>query len=282
MGGVIDMRRFRGLKDRLPWTCRCFAVGGLALAGIVPFAGFWSKDEIISGTILNNFPIAGGLLWVGSFLTAFYMFRLVFLVFFNRRRWDPAVVHPHESPAVMTVPLLILAGAATVVGFLGFPPEAGLFHQYLAPVFSGAMHEAGSGYAPAHIGQTLTLQFISVLFAVAGIGLAFMLYWRPSSAAETISGWIPSLYRALRMRWYFDELYDLVFVRGGKALANGLWAFDRNVVDGAVNGVAGLFRWGGARLRQTQTGFVANYAFAIVLGVFVLLGYVLVSTLVAK
>jgi NADH-quinone oxidoreductase subunit L len=277
-----DIRWMGGLFPYMKITAITFIIGALANAGIVPFAGFWSKDEIISGTILNNFPIVGGLLWVGSFLTAFYMFRLVFLVFFNRRRWDPAVVHPHESPAVMTVPLLILAGAATVVGFLGFPPEAGLFHQYLAPVFSGAMHEAGSGYAPAHIGQTLTLQFISVLFAVAGIGLAFMLYWRPSSAAETLAGWIPSLWRALRMRWYFDELYDLVFVRGGKALANGLWAFDRNVVDGAVNGVAGLFRWGGARLRQTQTGFVANYAFAIVLGVFVLLGYVLVSTLVAK
>jgi NADH-quinone oxidoreductase subunit L len=275
-----DIRWMGGLAKYMPITAITFIIGALANAGIIPFAGFWSKDEIIGGAIINGFPVVGGLLWIGSFLTAFYMFRLVFLVFFNQRRWDPAKVHPHESPSIMWIPLTILAGAATLVGFLGFPPEAGLFHQYLEPVFRGVQTEAPvSGYAPAHISQTLMLQLISVLFAIAGIGLAFLFYWRPNTLPETLSNAMPSLYRALRSRWYFDELYDLVFVRGGKAVANGLWAFDRNVVDGAVNGVAAFYAWSGRRLRRTQTGFVANYAFAIAIGVFCLVGYVLISTL---
>ncbi len=285
-----DIRWMGGLARYMPITAATFIIGALANAGIAPFAGFWSKDEIISGLILNNphgvGAIVGGLLWVGSFLTAFYMFRLVFLVFFNQKRWDPAVVHPHESPPIMTIPLLILAGAAVLVGFLGFPPEAGLFHKFVDPVFQpafAAMHAevvpAQGGYAPERFTQTFGLQLISLLFAVAGIGLAFLMYARPTGADESLGRMSGPLYRAVRMRWFFDELYDLLFVRGGKALANGLWAFDRNVVDGAVNGVAAFYGWAAGRLRRTQTGFVANYAFGIALGVFVLLGYVLISTL---
>jgi NADH-quinone oxidoreductase subunit L len=280
-----DIRWMGGLRPYMPVTATTFIIYALANAGVFPLAGFWSKDEIISNAILHGGTagvIAGALLWFGSFLTAFYMFRLVFLVFFNVRRWDPARVHPHESPPVMTIPLMILAGATVLVGFLGFPPDNGLFHQYLEPTFRTVLGEApvvGGGYAPANIGPTLLLQGISLLFAIAGIGLAFLLYWRPNSLATTASENLRGLYRALRMRWYFDELYDLVFVRGGKAVANGLWAFDRNVVDGAVNGVAAFYGWGGRVLRRIQTGFVANYALAIVVGVFCLLGYVLISTL---
>jgi len=286
-----DIRWMGGLARYMPITATTFIIGALANAGMVPFAGFWSKDEIISGLITNNTwgvgAIAGGLLWIGSFLTAFYMFRLVFLVFFNQKHWDPAVVHPHESPRIMTIPLMILAGAAVLVGFLGFPPEAGLFHRYLEPVFQPAFTALHAevvpplgGYSDAHIGMTLGLQLISVMFAFAGIGLAFLMYARPTGADETMGQMMGPLYRAVRMRWYFDELYDLLFVRGGKALANLLWAFDRNVVDGAVNGVAAFYAWASGRLRRTQTGFVANYAFGIALGVFALLGYVLISTLV--
>ena len=274
-----DIRWMGGLARYMPITATTFIIGALANAGVFPLAGFWSKDEIIGGAILNGFPVVGALLWLGSFLTAFYMFRLVFLVFFNAPRWDHAKVHPHESPPVMTIPLLILAGAAVIVGFLGFPPENGLIHQYLYPVFRGAMAEApASGYATDRIGPTLLLQGISLLFAVAGIGLAFLLYWRPNTLPATMAERFGGLYRAVRMRWYFDELYDLVFVRGGKALANGLWAFDRNVVDGLVNGVASGYAWSGRRLRRIQTGFVANYALAIVVGVICLLGYVFAST----
>ncbi|HMA35346.1 MAG TPA: NADH-quinone oxidoreductase subunit L [Chloroflexia bacterium] len=273
-----DIRWMGGLASYMPVTRRTFIIGALANAGIFPLAGFWSKDEIISGAILNSGgvikdhavwgAIAGMFLWVGSFLTAFYMFRLVFLVFYNRRHWDPSTVHPHESPPIMTVPLIILAGAAVVVGVLvGFPPEAGLIHQYLYPVFKGVMVEApASGYDAARFAQTFGLQLVSLFFAALGIGLAFLMYYRPNTFNESLRGALPALYRALRMRWYFDELYDLLFVRGGKAVANGLWAFDRNVVDGAVNGVASFYAWGSGRLRHVQTGFVGNYAMSIVLG----------------
>ncbi len=278
-----DIRWMGGLARYMPITATTFIIFSLANAGIFPFAGFWSKDEIISSAILQGTPagaVAGVLLWLAAFMTAFYMFRLVFLVFFNVRRWDPAQVHPHESPPVMTVPLMILAGATTLVGFLGFPPDAGWFHQYLEPVFAKVMNEVPvSGYAPEKISQTLLLQGISMLFALAGLGLAFLFYWRPNSLPETLATNLRGLYRAVRMRWYFDELYDLVFVRGGKAVAMGLWWFDRNIVDGLVNGVAGFYGWSGAALRRMQTGFVANYALAIVVGVFFLLGYVLIATL---
>ncbi|MGI8588707.1 MAG: NADH-quinone oxidoreductase subunit L [Chloroflexia bacterium] len=278
-----DIRSMGGLYPHMKITAWTFIIGALANAGIFPLAGFWSKDEIIGGAITRNFmgfgAIVGGLLWVGSFLTAFYMFRLVYLVFFNKRHWDPEKVHPHESPPVMTVPLLVLAGAAVVVGFLGVPPENGLFHQYLYPVFQAALGEPlTSGYDSAHVQQTVVLQVISLFFAVAGIGLATLFYLRPNGITEAMANAFRGTYQALRMHLYFDELYDVVLVRGGKAVANGLWAFDRNVVDGAVNGVAGFYAWSSRRLRLIQTGFVANYAFAIALGVVFLLGYVVIST----
>jgi len=280
-----DIRWMGGLARHMPITATTFIIFALANAGVLPFAGFWSKDEIITADITSHSlagQIAGGLLWLGTFMTGFYMFRLVFLVFFNKPRWDPAKVHPHESPLVMTIPLIILAGASTLVGFLDVPPDAGVFSQYLEPVFRSVMNEApvpGGGYAPENINQTLILQGISVLFALAGIGLAFLLYWRPNDLPRTVAENLRGLYRAVRMRWYFDELYDLVFVRGGKALANALWVFDARVIDGAVNGVAAFYGWAGRGLRRIQTGFVANYALAIVVGVFFLLGYVLISTL---
>jgi NADH-quinone oxidoreductase subunit L len=272
MHGEQDIRKMGQLKDKMPVTFWTFLVGALANAGVIPLAGFWSKDEIIGGAILRNHWVVGALLMAGSFLTALYMFRLVFVVFFGRNN-VPADVHPHESKPLMTIPLILLAIPAAVIGLIvGVPPDAGLFHQFIEPVFEPAL-EAGVHIEPGFTQPTLLIMLISTMAAVAGIFTAFLLYYRANPLPGVLGNNLPGLYNALANRWYFDELYHRVLVDGGKALAYGFWRFDQRVIDGAVNGVASLVRGTSFRLRRVQTGFVQGYALAIGLGLLGLVTY---------
>ncbi len=274
MHGEQDIRKMGQLKNKMPITFWTFLVGSLANAGLIPFAGFWSKDEIIGNSFLRGNWVVGALLMSAAFLTALYMFRLVFVVFFGKNN-VPKDVHPHESKPLMTWPLILLAIPAALIGFVGFPPDQGVFHRFLEPVFAPAIAR-GAEIATGFTQQTVLILLISTLVAISGIFAAFLLYYKANDLPAAIARNISSLYNALLNKWYFDEFYHKVLVDGGKALAYGFWRFDQRVVDGLVNGVAGLVRVGSGGLRRVQTGFVQGYALAIGLGLVGLVTYLFV------
>jgi NADH-quinone oxidoreductase subunit L len=299
-----------GLGPHLPITSRVFFVGAIAIAGIPPFAGFWSKD----GVLADAFKSGHYLLWfigvVGAFMTAFYMFRLIYMTFYGSSHVDHEVLHHvHESPPIMTVPLIILAILSVVGGLiLGFPPEHGWIHRFLGAVVGHGVIHMASGVAEAasmvealegggvfHALDAL-LMIISVMVGVLGWGLAWFMYTKRTDIPDRLAEKYKDLYELLLNKYWVDELYEFVFVRGTKALANILWGFDERVVDGAVNGASHLIiqsseesgrfdlqtidgsvnglsvviRFGARAFRLLQTGFVQNYLLAMVLGLFVI------------
>ncbi len=271
LAGEQDVRKMGGLRTSLRVTAGSFLVGALANAGILPFAGFWSKDEILFAVYASGHR----LLWVLGALTAagtgFYMFRLYFLAFEGRSRVDPHVSsHLHEAPWSMRLPLVLLALGAVTVGFLGVPPESGPFHRFLDPVFPASAHEGGSAAAASGIGLALA----SLMMALAGIVMAFRYCLQDPGKAEAVAARYPTLYQTLFHKYWVDELYAGFVVRPILSGARSLSAsFDARVVDGSVNGIAALAGRAGGLLRRLQTGHVPAYVFSILVGVVVLLGY---------
>jgi NADH-quinone oxidoreductase subunit L len=289
--GEQDMRYMGELRVSMPWTYWTMVVGSLALAGIPIFAGFFSKDEIL-GTAFNHgyyaYYVVGVIV---AFMTAFYTFRMVYMTFHGSWR-GPAEAwrHVHESAATMVAPLVILAVPTVLAGvLLGLPPEGGAIHTWLAPVFHEA-EEAGAGVLPGSItaGGHETFQLIghdgllltmTSIVAALGVWLAYRWYVaNPDAPARFVSripfGWGPGLYAASVNKFYVDELYQAVFVRGGVLLGNALWWFDVHVIDGAVNGAGWLSQRIGSILRRLQTGRTQNYGLGIASGlVLVLIAY---------
>jgi len=265
-----DIRQMGGLRAHMPITFVTFLVGALANAGLIPLAGFWSKDEIIVGAWISDSPfgkVASVLGLIAAFLTALYMFRLVFLVFFGKPRYDTQQIHPHESGPWMTWPLILLAIPSLLIGFIGFPPEDGWFQHFL--------HHSFEHVEEHHVSLTMTVTFgvLSTIAAAGGIFVAWMTYSRGAISAEAVGERYPALYQFLLNKWYFDELYDRVLVRPMKTFSMFLWRIvDVGVIDAAVNGVATGIGGISQRLRHVQTGLVANYALAIALGMVLLVG----------
>jgi len=321
VSGEQDMRRMGGLKDKLPWTRRTMLVGCLAIAGVPLLAGFFSKDEIL----WSAFKVGGYGRWVWlmgfavAAMTAFYMFRLYHLTFSGTFRGTPEQEHHvHESPPSMVVPLQVLAVGSIVAGFMGVPAILGQpvgfpnwFEGFLEPVFEDAHHALGEVFtaaAPGH-GMELGLMAASVAVALAGIFVATSFYKAHPEIPERLAGSLAGIHRVLLNKYYVDELYGRLFVRG-VALGGGttLFAMDRDVVDGGdgevraglgVNGVAWLTRnvvagtsnlfdrWGVDGLvnltagildnfsyvfRSVQNGLVQSYALAMLIGVFFIIG----------
>ena len=260
-----------GLRKSLPITGASFLVGALANAGMIPFAGFWSKDEILFATYASGHR----LLWVLGALTAagtgFYMFRLYFLAFEGRSRLDPhAAGHLHEAPWSMRLPLVLLAIGSATVGFFGVPPDSGPFHRFLGPVFPPSAHGTGQGGAPSG----MVLGLAALMMALAGMVTAFRYYLRDPTRPEALASRYPTLYRMLSHKYWVDELYDALVVRPTSAVARALSVtFDARIVDGAVNGIATLAGEAGALLRRLQTGHVPAYVLSILVGAVVILGY---------
>ena len=232
-----DMRKMGGLKDKMPTTFWTFLIATLAIAGTPLTAGFFSKDEILWKAYAN-----GGVgLWLvgvaGAGLTAFYMFRQVFMTFFGELRASHEVAHHvHESPRTMTVPLIILAFGSLVVGFLGVPEFLGggnRFEHWLAPVFE----HGGHGEAHAHhadVALEWTLMLMSVAVAATGVVLAYVFYHRRTVSADAIAevaGGAP--YRVLYNKYYVDELYGAIVVRGTLLVSRVCAWFDAHVIDGS-------------------------------------------------
>jgi NADH-quinone oxidoreductase subunit L len=266
MHGEQDMWKMGGLRRKMPVTFVTMLLAWLAISGIPPLAGFWSKDEIL-GTVFER----GGawtVLWaVGLFtalLTAFYMTRLMWLTFFGTARWDDGV-HPHESPAVMTFPLLVLAALSVGGGLVNTPFRTSLEH-FLDPVFE-AVHLA----AAPEGSLAVTLAAVSVVAALLGIGVAILRY-RRRTAPEAGLPW-----RVLGRGYYVDDFYGQVFARTGKLAAAWLaFRFDARGIDGAVEGVGAVTRKAGSLLRPIQTGFVRSSAAAVVVGAVGLLAWFLI------
>ncbi len=278
-----DMKRMGGLRKWMPITSATFIVAWLAIAGIPPFAGFWSKDDILANA-WDKSPILWVLGVVTAGLTAYYMSRQVFLVFFGKERWKTAAQEgtaettgtgahgghefkPHESPPTMTFPLIVLATLAVVGGILSLP--FGSFHPletWLEPVFGDRLHELTLSDS-AQVLYTLA----TVVLALVGIGVAYLIYLAHKVREESVE---PNV---LRRAWFVDPLYSAMIERPGRRLS--MWCayfLDAKVIDGAVNGVAALVRDGGTRLRSVQSGYVRNYALAVASGAVLIVGYVIV------
>lgn len=292
LSGEQDIRKMGGLSNRIPWTHRLFLIGTIAIAGLPPLAGFWSKDEIMAHAFTHHHYLLYSMAAVGALMTSFYMFRLTYLTFYGSSRMDTHTAeHVHESPMVMVAPLLVLAFLSIVGGLvLGFPPEHGWLHGFLGSVVGGgAEHEAGAG-------MVILLMSIAIVIALLGWGLAHFLYAVSPMTAEGWAERFSGAYRVLLNKYYVDELYDLLFVEPLKRLGALLDWFDRTVIDGIVRGVGRLTDWGasgstwiekhivyaglnvigyGNHLaaregRKMQSGMVHHYAAIIVAGLFLL------------
>ncbi|MBI3814515.1 MAG: NADH-quinone oxidoreductase subunit L [Nitrospinae bacterium] len=283
-----DMRYMGGLKNHMPRTYWTFAISTLAIAGIFPFAGFFSKDEILYETFIGGHKVLWGIAAVAAFLTAFYMFRLVFMTFHGKSRVDHEIEHHlHESPNVMTMPLVILAFLATIGGFVGLPAVMGtnIMHEFLGPVFTSHEH-AGAVHHTAELDLSRNafiwewiLMGISLAIAISGIFLARNLYIISTDIPERLASRYQSVHRLIFNKYYIDELYDAVFVNPIKNIsASFLWKiFDVKIIDGIVNDTADFFMEFGQLLRRYQTGLVRNYAFSMLFGGLVIIGYYLLK-----
>ncbi len=269
LSGEQDLEKMGGLRKHMPITAVTFLVAALANAGIVPFAGFWSKDEILFGAFTSGNYLPWLLGAGGAFLTGFYMLRCYCLAFEGFPR-TAGHQHPHESPRVMTVPLVVLAVFATFIGFAGFPPEHGAFHAFLAPVFEAA--GGSSHHAPA--AGAVPLAVLSLAIALGGIGLALQCYLRRPELPDLFTARYPGLYRLLWNKYYVDECYDAAVVEPIRRGSLWLWQrFDEAVIDGCVNEAGEMFQDTGQILRRIQSGYVMNYVLSFLAGVVVILGY---------
>jgi len=279
-----DMRKMGGLRKKIPITYWTMLIGSVAISGIPPLAGFFSKDEILGDAFKNGFLWVWAIGFLVAGMTAFYMFRLIGLTFWGESRVDPAVEPDiHESGRWMTVPLLILAVPTIFVGlFLGLPFGASRLQGWLEPVFAPAVALGKPEQAFALFGIDGGLILASVAVATLGIAFAWRFFGvnigplrarsRPAdvNAIATANGATRFLYRASLNKWWFDDLNDLLFIQIGGRIAYGLWWFDRNIVDGAVNGTGRVVSSAGGGLRRIQTGRVQNYALGIALGLIVM------------
>lgn len=266
--GTFDMRQMGGLRKAMPWTFATFVVAALSLAGIWPLSGFWSKDEILLFS-LEHQPVLFALALVTVFMTAFYIFRVVFVVFGGEYRGGAQPAHQsghnshsrlHESPAVMIVPMVILGIFSVVSGWLNL---TGKFGEFLGHGETKSVLEGFFGIL------THPLPWISLVVAGLGIFLSYQMYSTKRISAETVGKIFAPFYTLFSRKYWFDELYEKVFVKN--VLLNGLFAvfqkFDTYGVDGAVNGIASGTLATGKALRRLQTGQLQVYALAIAIGI---------------
>ncbi|MBD3258797.1 hypothetical protein GF377_10215, partial [candidate division GN15 bacterium] len=277
-----DIQEMGGLVRKMKITAPAFLIASASIAGIPPLAGFFSKDEIVATAA--HHPVFLVLTLLVAFMTAFYMWRLCFLTFFGKPRNDHRYEHAHESPKNMAYPLAFLAVLAAGAGWVGIPGLHGMFSEF-------AYH-----HEPYHTHVDLVLMGTATLVALAGVFLAWLMYYKGAISPEKMGQRFKPLYTFLYNKWYFDELYDAVIIKPVLAFGRFFWKFDAGVVDGAVNGTAWLtilwsdiknwfdkwiidgavngagwtVRMLGGALRFFQTGRVQFYALFIVVLVVVL------------
>ena len=265
MDDQVDMRRFGNLSGVMRITWITFGIGWLAILGVFPFSGYWSKDKIIEAAFIGEGwrPwVFGAAALIGAGVTAFYMSRLFFMTFQGKKRW-PKEAHPHESPRRMTIPMIILAVGSAFLGLILGPTNG--IQAWLEPVFGA--HTEGEPVVAVPVLITMTL-----LVVAAGVALAGLRYWRDQVPAVAPVGSL--LTRAARRDLYQDDVNEALLMRPGLHLTRSLVFFDNKGVDGAVGGLAALIGGTSARVRRVQNGFVRSYALTMLAGVVVILGAV--------
>jgi NADH-quinone oxidoreductase subunit L len=255
-----DIRKMGGLRGRMPTTYWAFFAACLAIAGFPLLSGFFSKDLILEEAFASSHGLP--LLWlmgtVGAGMTAFYMFRLLFVTFWGECRAEPEVVHHiHESPSSMTIPLIVLAVLSILGGYINLP-------HFLAPIF-GQPHEGQVSFL---------IRYLPTIVALGGLGLAYQMYVRSPEMAEQLGPSLRGAYQLLLNKYYVDELYDFVVVRPTVAMANWFWQFfDVGVIDRTVNGTAEWVRFNSGLWRYWQTGNTRHYALSFLVGAMLIVGY---------
>ena len=274
LSGEQDIRKMGGLRRFLPRTFPAFLVAALAISGIPFLSGFFSKDAILTSAFAGGHYAVWALGLLGAGLTAFYMFRLVFLTFFGESRLgEEAKRHLHEPPGIMTTPLIILAVFSALAGFIGLPAVVGekadLFGRFLEPVVRAAM-------APFPAAVEWNLILVSTAAAVGGLFIAYLFYIRYPLVPGRLAARVPRIYRVLVGKYYVDEFYDAVVVRPAVRGSELVYAhFDLKVIDGALNGSAAAANLAGLGFSRLQTGLIKDYALAFLLGVVLFLGFIL-------
>jgi NADH-quinone oxidoreductase subunit L len=277
-----DIQHYGGLKNYMPTTFITFLLAALAISGFPGLSGFFSKDEIL----WSSFTHGSFFLWlvgvITALMTAFYMFRLVSLTFFGKERFGHDV-HPHESPKLMTIPLVILAFLSVVGGYVGIPEifsgvDGNLIHRWLEPVFSNAERKLEYFGTHTHFEEIL-LMTISLIGVLASLRFAYFVYTRKIDIANYFVNKYKTIYKLLWNKYYIDEIYEAVVVQPiRKGSESFLWKFtDNKIIDGVVNGTAKLIDNIGGVIRHLQTGIAQFYALIMILGIAVALLWIILS-----
>ncbi len=282
LGGIQDMRKFGGLKKYMPITFLTYIAASLAISGFPPFSGFFSKDEILGYSYTNGNFVYWLIGAITALLTAFYIFRIVYLTFYGEEKFGKEH-HPHESPSVMTIPLIVLGILSVIGGFIGIPAifsgeNGNLFQNWLSPVFEPAKTKLAQFAESSHT-QELLLMTISVILAIAGIYLAYYIYTKRQDIAEKFATTFKGLYTTLLNKYYVDEFYESTII---KPIKNGsekyLWKItDVKIIDGFVNGVAVLVEKVSGVFKKIQNGFVQSYAMVMLIGIMLALFWIILS-----
>jgi len=278
-----NIQKYGGLKKYMPRTYLTFFIATLAIAGVPGLSGFFSKDEILWYSYANG----GFIFWligmITAMMTAFYMFRLLSLTFYGHERFDHHHVHPHESPAVMTVPLLVLAFLSVVGGYIGLPKvfvgeHGNLFESWLKPIYTPAMNKLANYGSHSHLEEIL-LMAVSVALALSAIYFALHVYNRKPQIAEDVSAKFKGLYILLLNKYFVDEAYEAAIVKPiQKGSEKLLWKFaDVILIDGAVNGLAKLLGKLSGTIRKIQTGVAQSYAVVMMAGIALVLLWLILS-----
>jgi len=277
MNDEVDMRKYGALRKYMPVTFITFGLGYLAIIGVPPFAGFYSKDKIIEIALDAGGAkgiILGGITLLGAAITAFYMSRVMLMTFFGNKRWDSGA-HPHESPALMTIPMAILAIGSISAGFIFTMGDR--FVKFLEPVFHS---EHGGGHGEEeHLLSPIVVSGLALAAVVIGVSIAIAKYGRgkeiPTVAPSNVSIWTKVARRDLLQ----DDINETLFMRPGQELTKALAIVDEKVIDGAVRGVGSLTLDVASGVRKTQTGFVRSYALWIIVGALAILAAITLVTL---
>lgn len=277
MSNDQDIRNMGGLWGKIKVTAVTFLIGTIAISGIPPFAGFFSKDEILAHTFEHN-----KLMWVlavaGSFLTAFYMFRLFFVTFTGKFRGTQEQEHHlHESPSSMTIPLMVLAGLSVLGGFIGMPA---VFHaphyldEFLSPLYEGS-RAVNQAFGHVHLSHSTEWMLMGISVAVAAVAIFFSytVYGKGAQVPEADEK-VTGIRKLIYNKFYIDELYDTLFVRPMMRVSSWLYgALDNRVIGGLIRGVSDGVTGTGGILRKLQTGHIGTYIWFITLGVILFLGF---------
>jgi NADH-quinone oxidoreductase subunit L len=277
-----DIRDYGGLKKYMPVTYMTFLLAALAISGFPGFSGFFSKDEILWKSYANGNFVYWFIGVFTAILTAFYMFRLVSLTFFGKERFGKDK-HPHESPKVMTIPLIVLAVLSVVGGFIGMPEfiigkHGNLFEGWLEPVFEPSIRKMAQFSMHSHTEEILFMA-ISIAAALGGIYAAFTIYTKRREIADKTSNAFKGLYNTLLNKYFIDEIYESAVIKPIRNTSESfLWKVtDVKIIDGLVNGTASLIVYLSGVLKKLQTGLVQFYALSMLIGVALVLFWIILS-----